>query len=116
MKFTVFASTVTLALFGLSSADSINVYVLSLTLPSEASLTRNPSGSVISDFYTSTPKINGAQSTSLASALWSIQSSWSDTPAYTSAYDAIVSAAPSSLQASISKSGWTIQDISTQAW
>jgi hypothetical protein len=77
----------------------------------------SPSGSVISSFYpSSTPKIKGAQSTSLASALHSVESSWYDSPAYTSADIAIFSAAPSSVQSSISKSGYYYKEITTQTW
>ncbi|CZR63641.1 uncharacterized protein PAC_13538 [Phialocephala subalpina] len=74
-------------------------------------------GSVISSFYpNSTPKINGAQSTSLASALHSVETTWRDSPAYTSANEAIYSAAPSSVLSSISKSGYYYREITSQAW
>ncbi|KAE8446470.1 hypothetical protein EG329_011933 [Mollisiaceae sp. DMI_Dod_QoI] len=74
-------------------------------------------GSVISSFYpSSTPKLNGAQSTSLASALHSVETTWRDSPAYTSANEAIYSAAPSSVKSSIDKSGYYYGEITSQAW
>ncbi|KUJ08211.1 uncharacterized protein LY89DRAFT_691109 [Mollisia scopiformis] len=73
--------------------------------------------SVISAFYpTSTPSLNGAQSTSLASLLNSVQSTWEDSASYTSANEAIYSAAPSSVQSSIDKSGYYYGQITSQAW
>ncbi|PQE17864.1 hypothetical protein CJF30_00010373 [Rutstroemia sp. NJR-2017a BBW] len=39
-----------------------------------------------------------------------------DSPAFTSARDAIYSAAPSSLQASLSASGWYYEDVVTASW
>lgn len=60
--------------------------------------------------------MNGAQSTSIAKAFLSIQSSWRDTPAFTSAESAIISALPTSLQASVSKSGYGYRAITGQAW
>lgn len=91
------------------------------------------SGSVISAYYSSTPSLAPAASTSLASLLHSIETSWSANPTYTSAELAIISAgllilsypthrdtylhpAPTSIQASLATSGWDIEDISTQAW
>jgi copper(I)-binding protein len=75
------------------------------------------SASVISDFYpSSTPHLNAAQSTSLASALYSVESTWTDSPAYTSAVEAIYSAAPSSVRSSIDASGYYYEQITSQAW
>jgi hypothetical protein len=80
-------------------------------------LTQKPSGSVISSFYpSSTPSIPAALSTTLASALHSVETSWRNSPAYTSANEAIFSAAPSSVQSSISKSGYYYKDVMTQSW
>lgn len=75
------------------------------------------SSSVIAAFYpTSTPDIPASKSTALASALFSVQSSWVDSPVYTSVQNAIYSAAPSSVQASISSSGYIYESITTNAW
>jgi hypothetical protein len=74
------------------------------------------SGSVISEYYTSTPSLNAAQSTSLASALHSVETSWLDSPAWTSARDAIYSAAPSSVRTSIDSSGYGYKEITSQTW
>jgi hypothetical protein len=72
---------------------------------------------VISEFYpSSTPKVAASVSTALASVLNSVQSTWTDSPAWTSARDAIYSAAPSSVQSSISKSGYVYKDITSQSW
>jgi hypothetical protein len=60
--------------------------------------------------------MNGAQSTSIASAFLSIQSSWRNSPAYTSANSAIFSAAPKAVQSSISKSQYGYREIMTQTW
>ena len=94
--------------------------LLSLPAPSPHTKTRtyNPSsGSVISEFYpTSTPNIPAKASTSLASALHSVQSTWLDSPKWTSARDAIYSAAPTAAQSSIDKSGYAYGDIVTQSW
>jgi len=74
--------------------------------------------SVISYFYgtTPTPTVAASISTSLASALHSVQTSWEDSPAYTSAQSAIISAAPSDVAESISKSGFIYQDITSEDW
>ncbi|RDL40888.1 uncharacterized protein BP5553_00867 [Venustampulla echinocandica] len=73
--------------------------------------------SVISEFYpTKTPSVEAAVSTSLASALHSVQASWFDSPAQTSAYKAIYSAAPSSLKSSLASSGYRYAQITTQEW
>lgn len=73
-------------------------------------------GSIISDYYTSTPSLAPAASTSLASLFNSIETSWTNNPAYTSAQTAIYDAAPTSIQASISASGYNYKDIVTQSW
>jgi hypothetical protein len=52
----------------------------------------------------------------LASALHSVETTWRDSPQYTSANEAIFSAAPSSVQSSISKSGYYYGQITSQAW
>jgi hypothetical protein len=86
-------------------------------IPSTLNLNKKPSGSVISSFYPSTtPSIPAALSTTLASALHSVETTWRDSPAYTSANEAIFSAAPSSVQSSISKSGYYYKDVMTQSW
>lgn len=75
------------------------------------------SPSVISDFYSNpTLSISAAASTSLASALASVQSTWLDSNKWTSARDAIYSAAPTAAQASISKSGYQYDALTTQSW
>jgi len=72
---------------------------------------------VISAFYpSSTPKVAASVSTALASALNSVQSTWQDSPAWTTAQAAILSAAPSSAQSSIEKSGYVFKDLTTQKW
>ncbi|TVY50565.1 hypothetical protein LCER1_G007776, partial [Lachnellula cervina] len=65
---------------------------------------------------TSTPKVAASVSTALASALNSVQSTWNDSPAWTSAQSAIYSAAPSSAQSSIAKSGYAFKQLTSQAW
>ena len=58
----------------------------------------------------------GSISTSLASALHSVQTSWEDSKEFTSAENAIISAAPSDVASSISKSGFAYKDITSQDW
>ncbi|CZT12294.1 uncharacterized protein RAG0_16166 [Rhynchosporium agropyri] len=74
--------------------------------------------SVISEFYPSeTPKIDGKASTSLAEALHSIQSTWQNSNKFTSARNAIYSAAPTGeVQSSLAKSGWNYGQVTTQKW
>ncbi|PQE05101.1 hypothetical protein CJF31_00006070 [Rutstroemia sp. NJR-2017a BVV2] len=72
--------------------------------------------SVISAFYSTTPTIPAGASTTLASALHSVETKWVDSPAFTSARAAIYSAAPSSLQASLATSGWDYGDVVTASW
>lgn len=45
-----------------------------------------------------------------------VESSWEDSKAYTSAQEAIFSAAPSSVVASFSVSGFYYEDITSQPW
>lgn len=72
---------------------------------------------MISDYYESTAlSIEAAASTSLASALHSVEATWLDSPAQTSAVQAIYSAAPSDLKSSIASSGYRYADITTQPW
>ncbi|KAK0105020.1 hypothetical protein ONS95_004611 [Cadophora gregata] len=73
--------------------------------------------SVISAFYPDeTPKIDAKASTSLASALHSVESTWENSNKYTSAIAAIYSAAPTAAQASISKSGYEYDALTTESW
>ena len=76
-----------------------------------------PSGSVISDFFpSSTPSLPAGASSTLATALASVQSSWTTAAAYTSFNEAVYSAAPSSIKSSISKSGFYYDDVVTADW
>ncbi|KAL3421259.1 hypothetical protein PVAG01_07704 [Phlyctema vagabunda] len=73
--------------------------------------------SIIHEFYPSeTPSVAASVSTALASALWSVQSTWDNSPAQTSVQAAIFSAAPTSVQKSITESGYAYREIVTQAW
>ncbi|KAH7311093.1 hypothetical protein BKA65DRAFT_518585 [Rhexocercosporidium sp. MPI-PUGE-AT-0058] len=73
--------------------------------------------SVISAFYPDeTPKIDAKASTSLASALNSVQSTWENSNKFTSAIAAIYSAAPAAAQASLSKSDFVYDALTTQSW
>lgn len=45
-----------------------------------------------------------------------MDATWTDSPKWTSARDAIYSAAPSSAISSISKSGYRFDELTTQAW
>ncbi|TVY83676.1 hypothetical protein LSUE1_G003103 [Lachnellula suecica] len=100
MKFATIASSLALCATFVSAADSsLNV------------------ASVISDFYpSSTPNVAAAVSTSLASALHSVDMTWTDSPAFTSAASAIYSAAPDSIKSSIEKSGYGYKEITAQDW
>lgn len=72
---------------------------------------------MISSFFpSSTPHIDAKASTSLASALNSVETKWRDTPAYTSAGEAIYSAAPTKLQPSIATSGYIYEQVTTETW
>ncbi|KAF7899642.1 hypothetical protein EAF00_003978 [Botryotinia globosa] len=72
--------------------------------------------SVISEFYTITPTIPGGALSTLATALASVENSWTTQAAFTSFIDAIDSAAPSSVASSISKSGFHYNEIVTADW
>ncbi|TVY45155.1 hypothetical protein LOCC1_G003869 [Lachnellula occidentalis] len=99
MKFTSIASAIALCASVASADSKLDV------------------ASVISEFYpTSTPKVDASVSTALASALYSVQSTWNDSPAWTSAKAAIYSAAPTSAQSSIDKSGYAFAELTTQKW
>ncbi|KAH6665168.1 hypothetical protein B0J14DRAFT_680950 [Halenospora varia] len=100
MKFTTILSSLALSAVAVSAADStLNV------------------ASVISAFYpTKTPSLAPAASTSLASALQSVKTSFENSPQWTSAAAAIISAAPSSAKASISSSGFHWAAITGQEW
>ncbi|KAF4633369.1 hypothetical protein G7Y89_g4760 [Cudoniella acicularis] len=63
-----------------------------------------------------TPTLAPAQSTSLASALNSLQNSFGDSPAWTTVDAAIISAAPSSLQESMLISGFDWNSVTGQDW
>ncbi|KAG0645116.1 hypothetical protein D0Z07_9111 [Hyphodiscus hymeniophilus] len=103
MKFIILATSIAQATLALCSVDDTKTTI--------------DVASAISSFYpSSTPSLNGAQSTSLAKALLSVESSWYDTPAYTSAQAAIYSAAPSSVQKSIESSGYLYNDLTSQDW
>lgn len=45
-----------------------------------------------------------------------MQTAWKDTPTYTSVDQAVYSAAPTSLQASIATSGFIYEDITKETW
>jgi hypothetical protein len=80
-------------------------------------LTKAFSASVISDFYpTSTPQIAPAASTSLASALNAVQTSWVSSPAESSVDAAILSAAPPAAQTSFSKGELGYKEVTAQPW
>lgn len=72
--------------------------------------------SVITHFYSSTPTLQPAQSTTLASLYNSLELSWQANPASKSADIAITSAAPSSLSSSLSKSGYHYKQLTTESW
>ena len=74
--------------------------------------------SLISEYY---PKdaptgLKPAASTSLASALHSVETSWQGSPQYTTAVAAIYSAAPSSVKSSIDKDGYYYRSITGESW
>ncbi|KAL2062013.1 hypothetical protein VTL71DRAFT_6279 [Oculimacula yallundae] len=72
--------------------------------------------SVISQFYTQTSLgIEAKASTSLASALHSVESTWQNSPKFTSAIAAVYSAAPSSASASLTRS-FNYADLTAQKW
>jgi hypothetical protein len=76
-----------------------------------------PSASVISEFFVSTtPSLPAGASSTLATALASINSGWTTAAAFTSFKDALYSAAPSSLQESLSQSGFIYNDVVTADW
>lgn len=76
-----------------------------------------PSASIIASNYpSSTPVLDAKASTSLASALRSVRRTFRDSDKYTSAERAIYSAAPASVQSSISVSGYAYENIITQLW
>ena len=65
------------------------------------------SASLISEYYPNEePTIKPAASTSLASALYSVETSWQGRPQYTSANAAIYSAAPDDAKSSIDSDGY----------
>jgi len=74
--------------------------------------------SVLTSYYgTHVPStLSASQSTALASAIRSVQSTWWDSPKYTSADEAIYSAAPPSAQSSMSASGFVYELITTETW
>jgi hypothetical protein len=72
---------------------------------------------LISAYYPNDqPTIAAAASTSLASALYSVESSWQGSPQYTSANAAIYSAAPADVKSSIDSSGYYYRSITGQDW
>ncbi|KAI9641610.1 hypothetical protein NHQ30_009463 [Ciborinia camelliae] len=73
-------------------------------------------GSVISQFFTSTPSLPAGASSTLATALASANYAWTTATAFTSFDVAVYSAAPSSLQSSLSESGYYYKDIVTADW
>jgi hypothetical protein len=75
------------------------------------------SASLISEYYPNDePTLKQAASTSLASALYSVQMSWEGSPQYTSANAATYSAAPDSIGSSISSDGYYYRSITGQDW
>ncbi|ESZ94178.1 hypothetical protein SBOR_5456 [Sclerotinia borealis F-4128] len=74
-------------------------------------------GAVISQFFpSSTPSLPAGASSTLATALASVDNAWTTAPAFTSFNRAIYSAAPSSLQSSLSQSGYIYEKIATADW
>ncbi|KAB8296433.1 hypothetical protein EYC80_009176 [Monilinia laxa] len=73
-------------------------------------------GSVISNFFSPTPSLSAGASSTLATALASVNNAWTTAPAFTSFVEAVFSAAPTSLQASLSKSGFLYEDVATADW
>jgi len=71
---------------------------------------------VLSDFWSGgpIPTVTGASLTSLASGLVSVESTWSNSPQFTSVWDAVYSAAPTSEYAAISSGNW--HSFTTQPW
>ncbi|THV44436.1 hypothetical protein BGAL_0643g00020 [Botrytis galanthina] len=100
MKFSYTSVLFALAAPALVSADKTSVDV----------------ASVISEFFTATPTLPGGALSTLATALASVENSWTTQAAFTSFIDAIDSAAPSSVASSISKSGFYYNEIVTADW
>jgi hypothetical protein len=73
-----------------------------------------PSSSVLSDFYTNPPTVTGSALTALATALESVQSTWTNSPQFTSAIQAVYSAAPKDAQSAIATLKYT--QITAQPW
>jgi len=63
-----------------------------------------------------TLSIPGAESTSLASAIWSVATTWYDSPQFTSLNSAILSAAPTASAASFEASGIPYGEVYTESW
>ncbi|APA10929.1 hypothetical protein SS1G_03382 [Sclerotinia sclerotiorum 1980 UF-70] len=72
--------------------------------------------SVISSFFLHTPTLPAGASSTLATALASIDHAWTTAAAFTSFENAVISAAPSSLQGSILKSGYYYEQVATADW
>jgi len=70
---------------------------------------------VLSEFYSSPPSVTGSQLTLLASALASVESTWTNSPQFTSALDAVYSAAPASVQSYLRTGQWG-DSLTAQPW
>ncbi|KAF7959634.1 hypothetical protein EAE96_001249 [Botrytis aclada] len=92
MKFSYSSILFALAAPALVSADKTSVDV----------------ASVISEFYTATP--------TLATALASVDNSWTNGAQFTSFISAIYSAAPTSIAVSMDKSGFAYDEVATADW
>jgi len=86
--------------------------LLSLT---SLALAQDDPSSVLSEFYSSPPTVTGSQLTALASALVSVESTWTDSPKYTSVLEAIYSAAPASVQSYLRTGTW-YDSLTAQPW
>ncbi|TGO63357.1 hypothetical protein BCON_0013g00010 [Botryotinia convoluta] len=100
MKFSYTSILFALAAPALVSADKTSVDV----------------ASVISEFFTATPTLPGGALSTLATALASVENSWTTQAAYTSFLAAVNSAAPTSVASSIEKSGFHYAEIVTADW
>lgn len=71
---------------------------------------------MISQFFTVTPTLPGGALSTLATALASVENSWTTQAAYTSFREAIQSAAPTAVASSIAKSGFYYDDVVSADW
>ncbi|KAJ8068976.1 hypothetical protein OCU04_002656 [Sclerotinia nivalis] len=92
-------------LFAIAAPAMVNADKTSVNVPS-----------VISRFFSSTPTLPAGASSTLATALASVDYAWTTAAAFTSFNKAVYSAAPSSLQSSLSKSGYHYAEVATADW